>query len=169
MIFYRLQNYQDKKPVEGQKFEKEKDLYRLNKTTGILEKTGEKIDIDAVIQSCVSTTLDALLERFLPQDVIIDSLIRQREELHDDLDFFQESFMKADEYRKMFNLPDHMSVNDVFEFVKKKHDDLGKKVNELQEKENNKGGEQNEEKETKPEAKPEVVPPSGETGTQAQS
>lgn len=115
--------------IEGQTFEKNIPVYRLNKATGELEDSGEVVDIDALVNSSKETALSFALDRFIPQEEY-DEVKEVYDIMRDDLDLAQELTSVADSYRQKFGLGADVSVNDVFTYVRKKADELGSLIKE---------------------------------------
>lgn len=56
--------------ISEKAYDTEKDVLRYNERTGLVEPTGQKIDIQEQIQSYRSSTFDGLLEKYLPEDAL---------------------------------------------------------------------------------------------------
>lgn len=128
---YKFKTLQSVEPTKGQTFSSTKPVYRLNKATGELENTGETVDLQAVIDSCIDTALSRALDRLMPkveeaQDVV------QLDVMREDLDLAMETCNRAEEYREKYNLPDDYSVNDIFAHVAKEADILKAKIDTFQ-------------------------------------
>lgn len=108
----------DTSSVSGQDFTNAnmKPVYRLNRATGELEKTDEVIDVQELIQSCVSQALDAALERFFPTQ----AQAQQRADLDvltDDLDEMTEVLSMVEDYKERFGMDVGATVQEVFDRV----------------------------------------------------
>lgn len=132
LIKYRTENYLDSEPRKAQTFENLKPIKRLNKSTGLLEETGEFIDIDELVKSSLSTTLDRILDRFLPAQDAEDELVAERNALADDIDVLQDSFTLAEEYKQRYSLDENMSTHDVFKKLNEMYADMSAKIAESQ-------------------------------------
>lgn len=118
---------------KGQTFSKFQNVYRLNKQTGVLEKTEDVIDVSELIQSCKQTCLDACLERFLPQEQVVDEVADNLSRTLDVMDILREGIDTAERYRDEFQLDPSLSVYDVFEEVKKRSESLNSRLKTLKE------------------------------------
>lgn len=132
LIKYRTENYLDSEPRKAQTFENLKPIKRLNKSTGQLEETGEFIDVDELVKSSLSTTLDRILEKFLPVQNAGDELVAERNALADDIDVLQDSFTLAEEYKQRYSLDDNMSTHDVFKKLNEMYSEMSAKIAESQ-------------------------------------
>lgn len=129
----------------GQKFTSLVPVYRLNKSTNELELTDEYINIDELVNSNYMSTLDVILEKYLPTNEQVSQDIAHREEYRTELDKLQESFMYANSLREKYNLSEELSPQQVFECVNNKlievnntiraNEEKIKKIKELKENE----------------------------------
>lgn len=115
--------------MEGQDFTNAnlKAVYRLNRASGELEKTEEIIDVQELIQSCVSQALDAALERFFPTQ----AAAQQRADLDvltDDLDEMTNVLNLVEEYKERYNMDVGSSVEEVFARVSQESETLKKQI-----------------------------------------
>lgn len=109
---------QETKVVKGQTFTNLKPVYRLNKSTGKLELTDEVIDIDEVVKSSLTTTLDYILDKFLPNSMGISDEVYENEAMLDKLDVMQNAFSLAEELKTKYKLDSNLSITEVFDKVK---------------------------------------------------
>lgn len=107
--------------LSGTRFE-----YRLNKSTGLLEKTGE-IDIDELVNSFDAQTLNAIYQRFFP-NTPQDDAIYEYGCTNDDIDKMQDAFALAESYREKYKLPEDMHFSEIFAYVSKKNIELKEKI-----------------------------------------
>lgn len=128
---YRTSAYREKEPSPSQDFDRFKPVYRLNKTTGELELTDERIDIQEVIDSCRDICLQSCLERFMPAEDATDEIQDNYEEYLDDLDGFTEYLDKAEQYREKFKLSDELTAEEVFDHVSQQAEALKAKLEEI--------------------------------------
>lgn len=103
-----------------------RDEYRLNKSTGEIEKTGS-VDIDELVNSFDAQTLNAIYQRFFPQTPQDDAII-EYSHTQDDLDLMQEAFAKAEEYREKYKISPDIHFSEVFNIVKSKNKELKDKI-----------------------------------------
>lgn len=94
-----------------------KDEYKYNKQTGEIEPTGGKIDIQELINSCMETTLEAVLNRFMPVQTEEQVAIAEHTRMTDKLDEMAKLIETANEYKKAYNLDPAMSVQDVYKVI----------------------------------------------------
>lgn len=111
--------------------------YKYNKTTGEIEPTGGKIDIQELINSCMETTLEAVLNRFMPVQTGEQIAVAEHTRMTDKLDEMAKLIETANEYKKAYNLDPAMSVQEVYKVIdaeakklKVAIDNYGKVVNE---------------------------------------
>lgn len=129
---YRTENYQDKSPVKGQTFNRYQRVFKLNQVTNELEVTDEVIDIQEMVNSCKSMCMTEILDKFLPNiDTLENDTVQEVVNMEGDLDFMQEAFLTAQDYKKKYNLSEDMSVEQVFDFVSKQRDLVSKRVDYL--------------------------------------
>lgn len=135
-------NYKFKTPQTvdnsvGQTFDKTKPVYRLNKATGQLESTGETIDIQELINSCLETCLAKALDRLMPE-VKINEDVAQLELMREDLDIAMDTCARAEDYRTRFGLADSLSVEDIYNEVAKQADIVKARIETAQSLKSNK-------------------------------
>lgn len=126
--FKTLQNSQGAE-TEGQTFDRTKPVYRLNKSTGSLEKTDEKVDIIEMVQSCVQTTLESILERYLPNGNDKHSQdVYEYDRMQDDLDMLMNAGNRLDAWREKLGLSEFATFDDIQKAILQAHSELGKKI-----------------------------------------
>lgn len=128
---YRTATYRETEESPSQEFERFKPVYRLNKATGELELTDERIDIQELIDSCRDICLQSCLERFMPQEDATDEIQDNYNEYLDDLDGFTEYLDKAEMYREKFNLSDELSAEEIFDHVSEQASKLKNRLEEI--------------------------------------
>lgn len=101
-----------------------KPEYKYNKQTGEIEETGGKIDIQELINSCMETTLEAVLNRFMPVQTEEQIAIAEHTRMTDKLDEMAKLIETANEYKKVYNLDDAMSIQEVYKFIGSEADKL---------------------------------------------
>lgn len=114
---------------KGQSFNELKDVYKLNKATGELEKTGDKLNIQSLINSAVDTALTNMLERFLPEIDGSDD-VHQFNALVDDLDYMLEMSNRAEKWKEELGLDKSLSISETFTAMSVKAEDLKKSITE---------------------------------------
>lgn len=114
-----------------------KPEYKYNKQTGEIEPTGGTIDIQELINSCMETTLEAVLNRFMPVQTEEQIAVAEHTRMTDKLDEMAKLIETANEYKKAYNLDPAMSVQDVYKVIETEAkklkvaiDNYGKVVNE---------------------------------------
>lgn len=142
---FRLPFYRENEGPQKITFNSIKIVYRLNKATGRLEDSGERIDVQELVDSSKSLALDMLLDRFLPQ-VKDSEVITVHSELLDDLDLLQESHERATFWREKLGLDEFADDQAVFAAMENKRLELWERLNkfkkEVQSNENEKGAAQ---------------------------
>lgn len=144
---YKFKTVQSVEPTKGQTFETEKPVYRLNKATGELEKTDEKVDLQALIESSLESALSNVLDRLMPKVEQAEDML-ELDTMRDDLDVAMEVSNRAEEYREKFKLPDSYSINDIYNHVAKQADILKAKIDTVKSIQENKDKGVENEKET---------------------
>lgn len=129
---YRTATYRETEDSPSQEFDRYKPVYRLNKATGELEMTDERIDIQELIDSCRDICLQSCLERFMPQEDATDEIQDNYDEYLDDLDGFTEYLDKAEMYREKFNLSDELSAEEIFDHVSEQANKLKTRLDEIE-------------------------------------
>lgn len=124
--------------AKSQSFEDTTDVYRLNKSTNVLEKTDEKVDVKELVNSHKDSILENLLAKFLP-DTTVDNAVHQSAKYQDDLDFMFQASVIAEKYRDTLELGDDLSFGQVFTEVQKRKGLLDEAITNY-----NKGVEENE-------------------------
>lgn len=122
-----------KKDTSGysQTFSEEVPDYVLNPVTNELEESPIPKNVQKYIESYIDTALDRVIERFLPENVVEaegEDNVVDYTQMYEDLAYAGEVFDIAEDYRDKFNLPDTMSVQDVFEYVEKMSEDLAERL-----------------------------------------
>lgn len=122
-----------KKDTSGysQTFSEEVPDYVLNPVTNELEESPIPKNVQKYIESYIDTALDRVIERFLPENVVEaegEDNVADYTQMYEDLAYAGEVFDIAEDYRDKFNLPDTMSVQDVFEYVEKMSEDLAERL-----------------------------------------
>lgn len=127
----------------GQKFNTIKSVYRLNKTTGLLELTEDTIDLQEQLNSYKDCELSALMDKFLPGEVQ-DLVVAEQHNVQDKLDFMQEAFEVAEEFKSKYGFDESLSMQEIFNLVGQKNEELKKymEVKEIEKKENIQEGKQ---------------------------
>lgn len=115
-----------------QTFSNLKPVYRLNKSTGQLEKTDDFIDIDEIVRSSLTTTLDFILDKFLPNSMGVSDEVAERDVLNDKLDVMQNAFEFAEELKTKYKLDSNLSLTEVFAKVKELSVNISKDIEEKQ-------------------------------------
>lgn len=122
-----------KKDTSGytQMFSEEVPDYVLNPVTNELEESPIPKNVQKYIESYIDTALDRVIERFLPENVVEsegEDNVADYTQMYEDLAYAGEVFDIAEEYRDKFNLPDTMSVQDIFKYVEKTSEDLAERL-----------------------------------------
>lgn len=130
------------KTADSQSFTNQRTDYVLNPVTNELEKKDEPIDVQKEINSVRPSTLDEMLDTFLPTfPEAYKTAQAECRELVDDMYELGHAMEVAEEYREKFDLPDTLSVSQIYDYIGERHTELSKKLSEL--KTVKAGGEQN--------------------------
>lgn len=122
----------DKKPASvKRKYTSLIKTYRLDESTGELVENPDPLDVDKLVESCRSTSLSALLDRFLPQNTVdmIDGVISETEQ---DLGSVGAALDTLEEYRSKLGLSDDVSVSDVLAQIEMYRDKLVQKARDFE-------------------------------------
>ena len=130
-----LADSQEQKETMKQTFTSVVPVYRLNKMSNILEKTEDFIDLQDVLNSYKDLALNNVLQKFMPVDSELDVVADTCATVKDDLDFLQESFAIAEEYKTKFNLDPSLSTAQVFAKMQEYKSNLDIRIKELKENE----------------------------------
>lgn len=131
---YRLPDYQEKKGFDNKTVSQDftgsnlKKDYVLNDKEDVLVEKPEKIDIQKMIDSCVETSLERALERYLPQNVQDVDEVEDFTTVSNDLESLSQVIDIAEEYRDKYGLSDDMSVSDIYSYINNLADDLKKGI-----------------------------------------
>lgn len=115
----------------AQTFSTKQPSYVLNDSTGELERLPIDEDIQERIESYLTSALDRVLERYLPQDVSSEN-----DEVADytaataDLADLGEMYEKAESYREKYHLGNDMSIREIYDFIGERAKDLANKISE---------------------------------------
>lgn len=126
---FKTQN--SKSSYVGQTFEETKPIYRLDKASNELVKTGDMVDIQEMVNSYLDSTMSKVLDRLLPNEDIVDSDYVAYSGMVDDLDIMQSLSSKAEDYKKKFNLDASLSIAEVFNVVREKSSLLKNKLDNV--------------------------------------
>lgn len=135
-MVYRSPDYQEsltdeEKAQQAQTFDNLKTEYRLNRNTGELEVQPDKTDLQSLINSSIHTAFDRVLSRLLPQEDLEGEIESEYDSVSDDLMDYAAILDKAEDYREQFELPDDMSVSDIFKRVQEESDSLKTRLDNL--------------------------------------
>lgn len=131
---FRLPDYQEQKGFDKSTVSQDftgshlKKDYVLNEVEDVLVEKPEKIDIQKMIDSCVETSLERALQRYLPQDVQDVDEVADFTAVSNDLENFSQVIDIAEEYREKYGLSDDMSVSDIYNYINNLADDLKKGI-----------------------------------------
>lgn len=129
-VYDKMSKYRTEHTLENserQTFSEEIPVYKLNKSTGVLEETKERINQQELINSNLETALTKALERLMPVTAI-DNEVKELNSMQDDLDSLILLSNKAEEYKTKLNLDKSLSISQVFDIVKVKANDLQVKL-----------------------------------------
>jgi hypothetical protein len=115
--------------TSSQSFKNLVPVYRLNKVTNELEKTDDFIDVQQQIESFKDMALQSMLERFMPNQKLIDQTA-DFTAVKGDLDMLTETFDIAEEYREKLGMSDTATVQEIYAKMKSYSEDLKSKIKE---------------------------------------
>lgn len=132
MIKYRTANYQDNlgdSKFSGQSFEdaRFKPIYRLNKSTGLLEKTDDVIDVQEMLDSCKNMALESVMAKFLPSIETVNDTT-ELNNLTDALDSMLYATSLKEQYRKKYNIGDDVTDDKLEQYMFQKAKELELKL-----------------------------------------
>lgn len=137
-VLKKMEENDKKTNAEGQVFPRFKPVYRLNKSTNILEKTDEVIDISEVVQSDLETTLTKVLERFMPyiqpQTTVSDD-VAQLDDMRDDLDRLQDLAIFTEELKSKYDIDEFADISQVLTAINEKKIAVENHIKEVKESE----------------------------------
>ena len=116
----------------AQTFSNEKTCYVLDEASGELVPLATKKDLQAEIDSYLSTRLEEVIGKFInthdsPEEVVQADYSSSRA----DLAMLGEAIELADEYRERLHLPANLSVEQVFSEVDKLSDSLKQRLSDV--------------------------------------
>lgn len=120
--------------VSTQEFSETVPDYVLNERTNVLERSPIDKDIQAYIQSYCDCALDKLLEKFLPQDVVLNEKQDTLHQMQIDIGAAADVFDLAEDYREKYNLDDSWNISQIFEYVQQQADKLNADISAVLEK-----------------------------------
>lgn len=127
--------------LKAQEFSETVPDYFLNEHTNVLERSPIDKDIQAYIQSYCDCALDKLLEKFLPQDVVLNEKQDTLHQMQIDIGAAADVFDLAEDYREKFNLDDSWNISQIFEYVQQQADKLNADISAVLEKKEQKPNE----------------------------
>lgn len=133
---YRLPNYRETENSPSQTFDIEVPQYRLNKSSNELEELPDKLDIQQLVDSSASSSLDNMLSSLEPVLSDEDKIIDLHNDQLDDLDRFRE----ADDYRlevcERYGLSPYTSFKKVLEYLQTQEAETRGQISVLQQQKN---------------------------------
>lgn len=128
----KYKTFDDSRKIKGQPFTPYRDAYVLNTATNELDKLPVPKNVQEYVQSFVECALERAFERFLPRvERDDDSVIADYTQRVEDLAALGEAMDIAEDYRERFNLPDSMSIADIYSRVDKEAHKLKERLSEL--------------------------------------
>lgn len=117
-----------------------KDYIYDSKTNSLIEKE-ELIDVNAFIQSVLPTAIETILKKYLDNNSIVtddnDKLIYDYSDIRDSLEIQTDYINRAEDYRERYNLPLDWSVNQIYDFISQKSEELKNNIIKSTKKEDN--------------------------------
>lgn len=150
-LIYRKEDYLTKEETPRQSFDKLVPKFTLNKSTNLLEQTGI-VDLQELVQSSCECALDKILEKYgalppvdLPPVSGSTEVPFDATDMRDDLLVLGDFLSEVEAIRARYNLPQDMSVPDVFSKLKSMKSDVDVKITSaLKSQSVNNGGNDNE-------------------------
>lgn len=109
-------------PAIGQDFSPLVDSFHYDEALEAVVPDDTQVDTDKLIQSAASSTLDAILDRFLPGDIVPgQNNVRMTQDfLLDRFALMDEAQEAAEQIRAEYKLPESMTLAEIREFTFKK-------------------------------------------------
>ena len=125
----RLPDYQEKEAVKGTSFSKYKDEYKWDEVDEKVIPTGQKIDLQALIESSADCALDKMLEKFnldpttltarAPVSTPSDEIADFTAEVKDDLEILSRYKQKIADVRTTYGIDSSVQDAEVFNELNK--------------------------------------------------
>lgn len=131
---FRLPDYQSDKKFDSKTVSQDftgsnlKKDYVLDERSGELLEKPEKIDLQQVINSCVESSFERVLEKYLPDCVQENTEPIDYTNTMSDLENLSQVLDIAEEYRDKYGLSDDMSVTDIYSYISNLASDLQKGI-----------------------------------------
>lgn len=109
---FRTPYYRETEPAKAQSFDPLVTQYRYNKTTGELEELPDKLDIRKLVNSYLSTALEAMFDKFMPSDNVSDEVVDMAD-TRDDIDRLSDAMAFADDLKTSLGLGEFATLKDV--------------------------------------------------------
>lgn len=122
----------EKIKTKGQTFDNLVQVYRLNKSTNILEPTDDFIDVQELVNSSLETSLDRMLNRLMPIETAEDTIQDNIDIMEDKLDTMASLINIANEYRTAKGLSADLSIEEVYKSMQNDSETLKVKLAEVQ-------------------------------------
>lgn len=129
MVKFRTATYQgeleNKSSSTGQTFDKArfKPIYRLNKSTGLLEKTDDVVDVQEMLDSCKNMALENVMAKFLPTIETVNDTT-ELNKLNDALDSMLYATSLKEQYRTKYKIGDDVTDDELEKYMMKKAKEL---------------------------------------------
>lgn len=114
----------------SQSFTNVKQEYELDERLNELVESGTT-DLQELVNSSRGTSLEELLKRMLPQDIVAMSYQQDYDRCADDLDDLANAFDTAEKYREKFNMPLTASISDIYKRIEEESKSLKNKIEEV--------------------------------------
>ena len=125
----RLPDYQEKEAVKGTSFSKYKDEYKWDEVDEKVIPTGQKIDLQALIESSADCALDKMLEKFnldpttltarAPASTVSDEVADFTAEVKDDLEILSRYKQKVADVRTTYGIDSSVPDAEIFNELNK--------------------------------------------------
>jgi hypothetical protein len=108
-----------------------KKEYRYNATTKELVETGGTIDTQKIIDSHRATSLEAMLDKYMPVETAEAVAVANYSRSTDRLDELAKLIETGNKYRDEFGLADDVSITDIYKMMQKRSETLKSDLDKL--------------------------------------
>lgn len=140
MARYRLPSYREEDGTRAtQTFDNKKKTYIYVKSSNSLEESPELVDLQEVMNSYLSDSLDAIIKKYSEQLAYVPPVadntvdyVGQYNDVRNALDYMTEAIEQAEDLRDQFGLSDDMSIDQIYKYALLKSEELKDKITQVQ-------------------------------------
>lgn len=140
MAKYRLPTYREEDGTRAtQTFDNKKKTYIYVKSSNSLEESPELVDLQEVMNSYLSDSLDAIIKKYSEQLAYVPPAVEntvdyvgQYNDVRYALDYMTEAIEQAEDLRDQFGLSDEMSIDQIYKYAQLKSEELKSKITQSQ-------------------------------------